>query len=404
MRCSEQEYDIVQGDCLNVLRGWRDECIDAITTDPPYGLSFMGRGWDYAVPGPEYWREVLRIAKPGAHLQAMGGTRTFHRLACAIEDAGWEIRDTLMWMYGQGFPKSRDMSKAIDNELGAEREVVGTNRRGSVEKSAAGFNGGYKNPNPLTTPATEAAQRWNGWGTALKPAWEPIILARKPLVGTVASNVLEYGTGGINVDGCRIEAGARPLRLPDRGPGNQTYGEGLHGSYAAGDTAQGRWPANVCLDEEAAAMLDEQTGVLTSGRAGAYIGDVEESPALGNKRAMIRPETIVGDSGGASRFFYVAKTPKRERNAGVVERIDPLTGKPYKNRHPTVKPLSLMRWLVRMITPPGGIVLDPFCGSGSTGCAAVLEGFSFVGIDLEEEHCEVSRERVAYHLEAARAA
>lgn len=373
---------------------------DAIVTDPPYGLGFMGKEWDHGVPGVEFWRAFLDAAKPGAHLVAFGGTRTWHRLAVAIEDAGWEIRDTLAWMYGQGFPKSLDVSKAIDAAAGAEWEVVGSKHVSRVlnpedvkiHNYATGLVGRGAEI-PITAPATDAAKRWSGWGTALKPAHEPIILARKPLVGTVAANVLAHGVGGINVDGCRIGTGGHLKWSAPRGMGSErSFADDAwtqkQGRPRADPTTapHGRWPANVILDEEAAALLDEQTGNLPAGVAVRHRG-----VSGGSGSSIVRPKPFgtpdagYADSGGASRFFYVAKASRSERtHGGTVE-----------NKHPTVKPLALMRWLVRLVTPPGGLVFDPFCGSGSTLVACVHEGFRAVGCDTDEASAETARARVA---------
>lgn len=351
---------LLHGDCLRVMRHVLDRnSVDAIVCDPPYGLDFMGKDWDHGVPGAHFWVEALRVAKPGAHLLAFGGTRTFHRLACAIEDAGWAIRDTLMWMYGSGFPKSLDVSKAIDKAAGAEREVVGVHHRhggGAVKSgSMSGELGlGTDAELPLTAPATDAAKQWAGWGTALKPAWEPIILARKPLKGTVAQNTLKWGTGGINIDGCRVETqdnlnggaysgGKRPtsaMSCTGEVGGTSSMLEAGGGRKRPEDFKQpeGRWPANLIHD-----------------------GSV--------------------DIGEASRFFYCAKASRSERGKD--------------NNHPTVKPIALMRYLVRLVTPVDGIVLDPFMGSGTTGIAVLHEGGEFVGIEKEQAYIEIARGRIA---------
>jgi site-specific DNA-methyltransferase (adenine-specific) len=380
-------FTIHHGDCREVMATLDAESVDAIVSDPPYGLSFMGKGWDHGVPGVEFWTEALRVAKPGAHLLAFGGTRTYHRLACAIEDAGWEIRDCVMWVYGSGFPKSHDVSKAIDREAGAEREVVGTVKK---TPSAGGdnTNGGWVRPwaegkttMDITAPATEAAKQWQGWGTALKPAYEPIIVARKPLVGTVAENVLTHGTGAINVDGCRVvydkkSDDTRRKPVP-------TTGWCLSGSPTSGsmdDSAlAGRWPANLIHDgsEEVVGLFPETTS--GSRKAGRHL------VAGGQGRYGLFSEgdlpEIVGDSGSAARFFYCAKASKADRGSD--------------NKHPTVKPTDLMRYLCRLVTPPGGLVLDPFAGSGSTGKAAVAEGFRFIGIEREAEYVEIAKARIA---------
>lgn len=443
---------IITGDARSVLADVPDNSIDAVVTDPPYGLSkkpdalevlrrwlagddyehtgggFMGKTWDSFVPGPSIWREVLRVLKPGGHACVFAGSRTVDLMGLALRIAGFEIRDQLQWLYGTGFPKSLDVSKAIDSRPGvqnlrdfsahlkARRKALGLSRQDVSERVVGKRTGACWNwehhqfpaarwwpalssllrldarwgeiiaeaerakvgerratqlafaPGQgsdhsgvsldITAPATDAAKRWSGWGTALKPAHEPIILARKPLAGTVAANVLEHSTGGINVDGCRV------------------------GNFAGGPSSDhvGRWPANVILDPEAGALL-----------------------------------------GPEARFFYCAKASKAEREAGLEgfrkAGAGELTGgraegsagldnpragagrksKGRANIHPTVKPISLMRWLVRLVTPPGGTVLDPFAGSGSTGCAAALEGFRFLGIELSDDYAEIARARIAHH-------
>jgi DNA modification methylase len=379
-------FDIRHGDCREVMRTLDPESVDSIVSDPPYGLSFMGKGWDHGVPGVEFWAEALRVAKPGAHLLAFGGTRTYHRLACAIEDAGWEIRDCVMWVYGSGFPKSHDVSKAIDKAAGAEREVVGKYR--SPEDTSGGkgrkFCHGGQQLNGLpdiTAPATPEARQWSGWGTALKPAWEPIIVARKPLCGTVAANVLEHGTGGINVDGCRVgtEAWSR------KATGNSTpYGsETTWNTSATPDidrSGVGRWPANLIHDgSDKVVGLFPESG---NGNGRPTIAKRKRNKGWGNSSPGEGVDAIdnYGDSGSAARFFYCAKASKADRDAD--------------NKHPTVKPTALMRYLCRLVTPPGGVVLDPFTGSGSTGKAAIMEGFRFIGIECEAEYVEIAKARI----------
>lgn len=382
------------GDCRTVLAGMAPASVDAIVTDPPYELGFMGKAWDSAgiAYDPEVWAQALRVLKPGGHLLAFGGTRTWHRLAVAIEDAGFEIRDSLMWLYGSGFPKSLDVSKAIDKAAGAEREVI--RPRLYEMTDGGGYSGNLNTSKPrsesaeITAPATDAARQWEGWGTALKPAWEPIVLARKPLVGTVARNVLEHGTGALNIDGCRVAATEALVRPSIQRMDNAVLGKGL----GAGTQVEpaGRWPANVILDPEAGALLDEQSGVSKSPPVGSVTNTKprKSGSMAGPLRNAVPQENGYGDSGGASRFFYCAKASKRDRNYGLPEGA--------KNDHPTVKPSSLMRYLVRLITPPGGIVLDPFMGSGSTGIAAVLEGFEFVGIDQDEHYLtDLAEPRIA---------
>lgn len=406
------DYDLHLGDMREVLRTFEAESIDSIVSDPPYGLSFMGKGWDKGVPGDEFWKEALRVAKPGAHLLAFGGTRTYHRLMCAIEDAGWEIRDCIMWVYGSGFPKSHDVSKAIDREAGAEREVVGlSNRHGGGAKVFENQGGvGFEtNGKPyITAPATEAAKQWHGWGTALKPAWEPIIVARKPLEGTVAQNVLKHGTGGMNIEACRVE-GVIEHRAGGlhRGSGN-TVGS-FSGTTEFEKEPHGRWPANLIHDGS-----DEVVGLFPADAGGGFgVRGAHSSEHLKGKKATYE-QVGFGDSGSAARFFYCAKTSKRDRNEGCeglpigspVEsgRSTPAEGRksavgaPRSNHHPTVKPTDLMRYCVKLVTPPGGVVLDPFMGSGSTGKAAMLEGMNFIGVDLDPEYLRIADSRISHAL------
>lgn len=371
---------LLLGDNRDVLKNIPDNSVDSVVTDPPYGLKFMGKQWDYDVPTVELWREVFRVLKPGGHLLSFGGTRTYHRMAVNIEDAGFEIRDQIQWIYGSGFPKSQDISKAIDKQAGAEREVVGLGRQYADEGGAKDrrWEGGTTNQNVLlTAPATDAAKQWQGWGTALKPANEPICMARKPIEKglTIAENVQKYGTGAINVDGGRI--GTETIKV-DHKIGNSnslSYKDKNQSSPAFSHSTfhTGRWPANVLFDEDAAAVLGEP-----------------------------------------SRFFYVAKASKSERNAGLEgmpEKGSPkfdggsfVRGENNKdakdakdaNFHPTVKPIKLMQYLIKLVTPPGGTVLDPFMGSGSTGVAAKNLGFNFAGIELSPEYFEIAKRRIEH--------
>ncbi len=384
-------HDLRCGDCREVMATMGAESIDAIVTDPPYGLSFMGREWDHGVPGVPFWAEALRVAKPGAHLVAFGGSRTFHRLVCAVEDAGWEVRDVLMWLYGSGFPKSLNVAKAIDSGGGRPEDIRRMEMGDSYEPSGRGRvnydHGGGSAMNGASSPSrpqSDAARQWSGWGTALKPAYEPIILARKPLRGTVASNVQTFGTGALNVDGCRIQiAPADMAEMQGRSGAstpNKVWGAGVGSPKGWEPTTTGRWPANVLLDEEAAAVLDAQSGELSSGSRKAG-----EHGLMGCRGAGLLPMPEVnGDRGGASRFFYTSKASSEDR------------GRWQGNDHPTVKPTDLMRWLCRLVTPPGGLILDPFMGSGSTGCAAVAEGFRFVGVDLDQRHVDIARRRLEH--------
>jgi site-specific DNA-methyltransferase (adenine-specific) len=515
------------GDCRQVLAEFPDSSIDAIVTDPPYGLEFMGKDWDApwqassksalfgtrstTMPGfgsqrnatcltcrgrlrgktrcncdvpnwdeapsatnnrqmhayqawfTEIAAELYRVLKPGGHLLAFGGTRTYHRMAAAIEDAEFEIRDSLHWVYGSGFPKSLDVSKAIDKAAGAKREVVGSVTKGSTplpnNHDGKWNDGQIDGTFDITAPATDAARQWDGWGTALKPAHEPIVVARKPLVGTVAANVLAHGTGALNIDGTRVGT-------TDRFGGGARATSGFvagyeHDGWTPGSPL-GRWPANFvlthtadcadeCVDGCPVAELDEQSGERPSGarRAGTYAGK-SDGPAYG-RFGSFDSDQITASTGGASRFFtvtewddvppfrYVAKPSRSERNAGLdglprkAKSDDPYgyanarrgrchgcarwadigegddcsscgtrfdrtanEQQPMSNHHPTVKPLALMRWLVRLVTPPGGVVLDPFAGSGTTLAAAVLEGFDAVGIEMTDEYLPIINGRVAW--------
>lgn len=429
---------LLQGDCTEVLKTLAPDSIEAAVSDPPYGLGdmsparvaeclaawtrgeeyqptgagFMGKAWDAWTPGPDMWRELYRVLKPGAHALIFAGSRTQDLMSLALRLAGFEIRDTLQWLYGSGFPKNHDVSKAIDKTAGAEREVIGPKTLPNGKPRTATSELGrtqheawarpwHNDPAAreryisATAPATDAARAWEGWGTALKPAYEPIILARKPLSGTVVQNTLAHGCGALNIDGCRIawsEGEQKGYTRPPSDTPRIAMQAPLGAMTTTGDAA-GRWPANVLLDEGAAEVLDAQAP-------------------------------------GASRFFYTAKASRAEREAGLeghetktnteltgraegsvgLIMIDPRDGRlrdnpyaslnsrsPRANTHPTVKPIELMRYLVRLITPPGASVIDPFMGSGSTGCAAVLEGARFVGIEREAEYMNIARARIAHH-------
>lgn len=390
---------IINGECLETMRGMGDCSVDAIVTDPPYGLAFMGAKWDtfgrpkpygndsmevrrekalaYADEhkgAPRYgnghgtgrmtavqaldfqtsmtpiFSEALRVAKCGAYLLCFGGTRTFHRVACAIEDAGWEIRDTIMWVYGSGFPKSMDVGKAVGKKLDAEQ-----------------------------------AERWNGWGTHLKPAWEPIIVARKPLDGTVAHNVMEHGVGALNIDGCRVGTEVRTYGgMSTKQPtGAGCFRDDNWQPKEMSKTVQGRFPANLVHDGSQEVLeLFPNTGRSSGGGMHAKgVGANSQTNAYGSYTGGTATESVgFGDDGSAARFFYCAKASKRDRGEG--------------NDHPTVKPTALMRWLVRLVCPIGGTVLDPFMGSGSTGVAAAIEGMGFVGIDTDGHYCEIAEKRI----------
>lgn len=402
------------GDCLDVLKTLPANSLDSCVTDPPYHLTsivkrfggagaapaqhgtdglyarasagFMGKQWDGGDIAfrAELWAEVWRVLKPGAHLAAFSGTRTYHRMACAIEDAGFEIRDQLAWAYGSGFPKSHDVSKGIDREAGAEREKIAIG--GAVKRMIPGADqnkAGWEKADGrayqpgVEIPATDAALQWQGWGTALKPAWEPICLARKPLAEkTVAANVLAHGTGAINVDGCRVATEEQSSRAGGR---RQQTHEGYQrpGATMCQDksdwalSSNGRWPANIVHDgsDEVVAMFPDsngQQGVVTGNEPSSPFANVYGD--MPNRAGRAEPRN---DSGSAARFFYSAK-------ADVDDRIG--------SKHPTVKPVDLMRWLVRLITPPGGTTIDPFAGTGTTGGAAFLDGFNAVLIEREDEY------------------
>ena len=422
---------IYQGNNLEVLPTLADNSVDSIVCDPPYELGFMGKTWDnsgiaYSI---ELWRECLRVLKPGGHLLAFGGTRTWHRLAVAIEDAGFEIRDNIAWLYGSGFPKSHNISKAIDKAAGAEREVIGqtmaspkgiSQAEGRTD-TAAGAYGGEAKLIDITASATDDAKAWDGWGTALKPAHEPIVVARKPLIGTVAENVLTHGVGGINVDACRI--GTETINInnyPDGfDPKNNLNNISQVGQDYETKTSVGRWPANIILDEYTAELLDEQSGISKDGTATRRNLDSTEkykSQSLG-AFSKLTNDVGYGGQGGASRFFYVAKASKRDRNEGLDElpevqtaslarenikiRLDGSERKsPIKqNFHPTVKPTALMQYLIRLVTPANGVVLDPFAGSGSTGKAAILENKHFIGIELTAEYLPIIEGRLTHAYE-----
>lgn len=366
---------LINADCIAAMKEMADESVDSIVTDPPYELGFMGKSWDSTGIAFQVavWQEALRVLKPGGHLIAFSGSRTYHRMAVAIEDAGFEIRDQIMWVYGSGFPKSHNLSKALDKQEGIWR-----GKAGEVTTENGAMSGPNYERNPIEPPVTDAAKQWDGWGTALKPAHEPMVLARKPVIGTVANNVLTYGVGGLNIDGSRVgsEGGS------SRGSEPSTH-LSPSGAFTTGHDIvkldAGRWPANFIHD-----------------------GSDEVADLLGEP----------------ARFFYCAKTSKRDRNEGLegfeavnasemVERKEGSAGMNSPragagrtsgavNHHPTVKPTTLMQYLVRLVTPQGGTVLDPFMGSGSTGKACAYEGFEFIGIDQSAEYVEIARARIAF--------
>jgi len=356
---------IINGDSLKELKTLEENSIDAVVTDPPYGLKFMGKKWDYDVPSTELWVEVMRVLKPGGHLLSFAGSRTYHRMAVNIEDAGFEIRDQIMWVYGSGFPKSHNIGKSVDKLQGNERnsEIVKGKIFTGSNNNIDGKSGEYE--------VTKGSSPYEGWGTALKPAHEPIVVARKPLSEkTIAKNVLEWGTGGINIDGCRVEYNKEDANKNNKGDTSKKHENAVwkdtnHKERRDVFVAQGRFPANFIHD-----------------------GSDEATAGLGDK----------------ARYFYTAKASKKDRNEGLEEFKEKervrqgLAGEKKNtqsaNSHPTVKPTALMQYLVRLVTPVGGTVLDPFMGSGSTGKACVLEGFDFIGIELDPEYCKIAEARI----------
>ena len=401
-------HQILLGDCRDRLKELPDNSIDSIVTDPPYELGFMGKSWDAS--GVAYdvtvWQECLRVLKPGGHLLSFGGSRTYHRMACAIEDAGFQIRDQIMWVYGSGFPKSLNISKAIDKAAGVEFNAKPASGVGFMNNNDDGYNTTL-NQLVQVGESTPEAEVWDGWGTALKPAHEPIVLARKPLDGTVANNVLTHGTGGINIDGCRVgnetrTYGGMSANQPDVG----TFRDDNWTPKEIEVTVAGRFPANFIhdgSDEVLQLFPDSKAGKPRSDRGTGGIWSASSGVPCGDQ---------YGDNGSAARFFYCAKASKKDRNEGLDgfdekrdsdrTKDDGAGGDNPRNRsntaklnhHPTVKPTELMRYLCRLVTPPNGTVLDPFTGSGSTGKAAVIEGFSFIGVEQSEEYIAIAEARI----------
>lgn len=404
------------GNCLDVIRELPDSSVDAVVTDPPYGLAnttpnqvadtivrwvngdrdyipsgagFMGKAWDAFVPPVAVWDECLRVLKPGGHVLAFAGSRTHDLMTLGIRLAGFDIRDGVAWLYGSGFPKSLDVSKAINatqrhggaNSVSLRRAAMGDDYRPSgAQGNRDGYGGAARaGDGHFSGELTEDAEQWQGWGTALKPAFEPIVVGRKPLgEKSVAANVLTHGTGALNIDACRIDGGARPLIISKSEESTGILGNGLNGSSHGGETTAGRWPANVILDESQAAELDKQSG--PAGSNSTTPGSDGASLAFGARKGGATHDTRA--DGGASRFFYVAKADASER-----VRVDGIA-------HPTVKPLDLMRWLVRLVTPPGGTVLEPFAGSGTTVEACLLEGFHCIAIEREADYLPLIQQRI----------
>ena len=494
-----KNYELMLGDNIESLKKLPDNSIDSVVTDPPYGLSFMGKKWDYDVPSVDFWKEVYRVLKPGGHILSFGGTRTYHRMVVNIEDAGFEIRDQIMWIYGSGFPKSLNIGKAIDKLQGNEREVIGDNP--NHRKTAGLLELGFQDGKESST-LTKGSSEFEGWGTALKPANEPICLARKPLSEkSVAENVLKWRTGGINVDGCRVGSEGGTMKVDINKDSNTLFEGGRHNSGKVQELNEGRFPANIifeCICDEVIEgetidkrqnmklpktnsftglsegatdlekytvsghidtqvihtnpdcpcyQLDKQSGVL-SGQIGMkrIKGQNQIFNESGSEIETQQFKTGKSDKGGASRFFfqasynfleekekeeqkselnrlnyrfqYIPKVSKKERNMGLDGFEDkkpdyiPTSSKDdegnmlrsdgnivkeviNKNTHPTLKPINLLTYLCRLITPPNGIILDPFMGSGSTGIAAQLEGFRFVGMELDEDYFKIAEARIS---------
>ena len=411
---------IIHANNIEYLRTLKDNSVDSVVTDPPYGISFMGKKWDYDVPSVETWQEVFRVLKPGGHMLVACGTRTQHRMAVNIEDAGFEIRDIVAWVYGSGFPKSMDVSKAIESTLlkgsshsTALRQVEqdGDGKSYTLKGKNNGIMGEDRTYDRKEfKPSTEQAKQWNGWGTALKPSMELWTLARKPLDGTVAQNILEYGVGGLNIDGCRVAGEPIQVNVSFE---KEIQSEGWGTKRANTELQkQGRFPANFIHDgsEEVEALFPDSNG--GTGETKVY-ESYENDIHFNASKNVIR--NSYADSGSASRFFYVAKASQEERNFGLYDFPSKqkvfngqsskpskdmkgvelkFSTKPQKNIHPTVKPIDLMRYLVRMITPPNGICLDPYLGSGTTAIACEMEKFNYIGIELDEQYIEIAKARV----------
>lgn len=493
------EQKIICGNNIETLKQFPDNYFDSIVTDPPYGYKFMGKKWDYEVPSVEFWEEAFRVLKYGGHLLSFCGTRTYHRMVVNIEDAGFEIRDCIQWIYGSGFPKSHNISKAIDKQFGVEREKepnpLALKQTGQdAGKGLSGSKNSVKFIEP--NPVTDEAKQWDGWGTALKPANEPICVARKPIEErlTIADNVMKHGTGAINIDGCRISHNEEQ-KITNRKDKGATWNiencgfDNTKNSIASA-SALGRFPANVifshspdcvcvgtkkvkgtctgnaekgensngaiesirrgeftdrtdengletvenwsCVDGCPIKELDKQSGITKSGKVKEDKSSYSGESNTKFLRGVSNSNNQHGDIGGASRFFYVAKPSKAERNKGL-ENFEDKKGSNLtntsgrdigaklfcqicnkrqgaclcespefthdnqstrKNNHPTVKPVKLIQYLIRLITPPNGIVLDPFNGSGTTGIACKAEGFNYVGLELDSEYCKISEARI----------
>ena len=433
----DQNYRILTGDVSAKLNNLPDNFFDAVLSDPPYGISFMGQAWDKGVPSAATYRELSRVLKPGAMGLHFGGTRTWHRLACNMEDAGFELRDTVMWLYGSGFPKSHNISKAIEAKVLTGKASMSAQRQAAMgadyEPTELAGTPGYGNTGARYTGtagngaelaiSTEAAQQWDGYGTALKPAWEPALLVQKPLEKTFAHNALAWGNGGLNIEGCRVgdEPVAKLLSAPTAAKGGSLLGGSVLNTIKGCElgVAYGRFPANLILDESAGAALDEQSGIRNGGaypdaRGYSGIGFASGQPTEGGARKM-------GDSGGASRFFYCAKPRSKERNAGLdgfadkaIDSRAPLVGMDRtsrltnKNAHPTLKPIALTEYLARLLLVPKRTdgqprrLLVPFSGAGSEMIGALKAGWDEVwGIEINPEYVAIAAARIAHHVPEA---
>ena len=427
---------LLNGDCIEEMQKMIDEGIqvDSVVTDPPYELGFMGKSWDSTGIAfqKETWELAYQLLKPGGHLLAFSSSRTYHRMAVRVEDAGFEIRDQIMWIYGSGFPKSHNIGKSVDKLLGNEREVIGTkihSQKGVKAAEERTTIGAGAFGEPREADITKGTSQYEGWGTALKPAHEPIVMARKPLSEkTVVNNVLEWGTGGINIEESRISYKSKDDMEIRKNTHRETNKLG-DGNFGGGKYSQpvesGRFPANIILDKEAGKILDEQSGITTSGKVKETKESYEGESNTGFIRGVSNSSNQHGGTGGASRFFYCPKTSKTDRNEGLEDFKGKQIGtynahsadlknyggsslgaasmsgnnkmpQPKQNFHPTVKPTDLMLYLIRLVTPKGGTTLDPFMGSGSTGKAAVRGGFDFVGIEMDEEYMEIATARIQY--------
>jgi DNA modification methylase len=468
------EYKLYEGDNILSLKKLEDNSIDSVVTDPPYGLSFMNKKWDYDVPSVEFWKELYRVLKPGGHVLSFGGTRTYHRMTVNIEDAGFEIRDQIMWLYGSGFPKSHNIGKAVDKLQGNEgKEIIDekwlkkypNGPKGNTGEGVS-FNGKGLGRRDDVIKKYISENDWEGWGTALKPANEPICVARKPLSEkSVALNVLKWGTGGINIDGCRIGSETIMTNMKNTKGGLYNLGNEDRTNEVENTFNEGRFPANIILECLCDEVIKGEKGEPRIGRKGGLNesefsraispnpehiskwpndkGDIHTNPdcpcyIMDNQSGVSKSQNGTtktkitnkeanwfrnsggdeeqrwgfGDKGGASRFFYQAKVSKAERNLGLDHfedktihddknkyGLDKFNTLPKKNNHPTVKPVNLMTYLCRLITPPNGIVLDPFVGSGSTGIAALLEGFDFIGMDLDTDYIKIADSRIKNYEE-----